>query len=89
MAHITFPDVMQRHIAAPEMEAPGATVREVFENAFGARPDLRSYLVDDQGALRKHMAVFVDGAQVADRSALSDPVGPRSRIQVLQALSGG
>ena len=50
---------------------------------------LRSYILDDQGRLRRHVNVFVGGQMVADRLALSDPVGPRDEIYVLQALSGG
>ena len=56
---------------------------------FAATPRLREYVVDERGVLRKHMTVFVDGQQLADREGLSDPVGPRSEIFVMQALSGG
>ena len=35
------------------------------------------------------MAVFIDGRQVQDRDALTDPVGPGATIDVVQALSGG
>ena len=34
----------------------------------------RGYVLDDQGALRKHMAIFIDGRQVRDRIALTDSV---------------
>jgi len=89
MVRITFPAVMQRHIAAPDMEADGKTVAEVLASAFRARPDLRSYILEDDGSLRHHMAMFVDGNQLVDRVALADRVRPDSRIDVLQALSGG
>ena len=71
------------------MTAVGATVQEVLANAFAERPDLRSYLLDDRDQLRKHMALFVDGQQIADRSRLSDAVGSDSHLHFLQALSGG
>lgn len=45
--------------------------------------------MDDQGALRRHMAVFVDGRQIKDRRGLSDAVGETSEVYVMQALSGG
>ena len=64
-------------------------VREVLERVFADNPRLRGYVVDEQGALRKHMAVFVDGQQLVDRAAQSDAVGPGSEIYVMQALSGG
>jgi hypothetical protein len=44
---------------------------------------------DDQGALRRHVAVYVNGRLVDDRVGLTDPVGPHDEIYVFQALSGG
>ena len=56
---------------------------------FSENPRLRGYVLDDQGRLRKHVAVFVDGKLVEDREALSDAVRDDSEIFVMQALSGG
>lgn len=47
------------------------------------------YIVDDQGALRKHLAVFIDGRPIRDRQRLSDALAADSRVYVVQALSGG
>ncbi len=46
-------------------------------------------MLDDQGALRRHVAIYVNGRQVRDRTGLSDPLGPDDAIYVLQALTGG
>lgn len=89
MADVAFTPNLQRHVECPRREAPGATVREVLEAVFADNPRLRGYIVDERGALRKHMTVFIDGGQIRDRERLSDPVGPRSEIYVMQALSGG
>jgi hypothetical protein len=64
-------------------------LREVLDNVFADNPRLRGYVLDEQGALRKHMVIFIDGRQVTDRSALSDAVAPTSEVYVMQALSGG
>jgi sulfur carrier protein ThiS len=50
---------------------------------------LLGYVLDDQGALRRHVAVYVNGRPVKDRVRLGDPVGPDDEIHVIQALSGG
>ena len=47
------------------------------------------YVLDEQGALRHHVVVFVDGQLIRDRVTLADPVGEQSEIAVMQALSGG
>jgi elongation factor G len=67
----------------------GATVREVLDAAFAGDAVARSYVLDDQSELRKHMNVFVDGNRVRDRVHLSDPVPADAEVYVIQALSGG
>ncbi len=89
MARVVFTPNIQRHVECPEAEAGGGSVREVLDNLFAANPQARSYVLDDQAALRRHMAIFVDGRAVRDRTRLSDPVSAGSTIYVFQALSGG
>jgi sulfur carrier protein ThiS len=89
MARVTFTSTLRRHREAPAAEAEGATVREVLDRVFAADPLLRGYVLDEQGRLRRHVNVYVDGEPVCDRRRLSDPAGPRAEIHVLQALSGG
>ena len=67
----------------------GATVREVLEGVFAAYPRARRYVLDDTGAVRRHVVVFLDGRQIRDRAAQSDPVQADSELHVMQALSGG
>jgi hypothetical protein len=71
------------------MEAEGATVAQVLAAVFAVHDRLGSYVLDDQGALRKHMTILVDGRRIADLERLTDPVAPTSEVWVMQALSGG
>jgi sulfur-carrier protein len=89
MARVRFTANLRKHRELPEAEAAGATVREVLDRVFAEDALLRGYVLDDQGQLRRHVNVFVDGAMVSDRARLSDPVRPDGEIHVLQALSGG
>lgn len=89
MPQVMFTKNLQRHVACPSVTAAGRTVREVLDVVFADNPLLRGYVLDEQGALRRHMAVFVDGQQVRDRAGLSDPVAEDSELYVMQALSGG
>lgn len=89
MARVFFTSNLRRHVACPETEADGATVREVLESVFTRHDNVRLYVLDEQGSLRKHMTVLVDGVRVKDWQKLSDPVKPKSEIWVMQALSGG
>ena len=89
MARVVFTANLARHIAAEPVEASGATVREVLDAVFAGDEFARSYVLDDQFALRKHMNIFVDGNRVRDRVHLSDPVPDNAEVYVIQALSGG
>jgi molybdopterin synthase sulfur carrier subunit len=85
VARVAFTGNLKRHVDARSVRADGASVGAVLENVFAANPRLRSYVVDDQGRIRKHVNVYVNDA----RATLADPVGPDDEIFVFQALSGG
>ncbi len=89
MVQVIFTPNIQRHVPCPPANAQGATVREVLENVFASNPQARSYVLDDQGALRKHMNIFIDGRAITDRAKLSDLVNPSSKLAVYQAQTGG
>ena len=89
MATVHFTKNLRRHVNCPETVAQGVTVAAVLAVVFEKNPAVRGYVVDDQGGLRKHMAVFVDGEQISDRVSLSDSVSPNAEIYIMQALSGG
>jgi molybdopterin synthase sulfur carrier subunit len=89
MATVSFTPNIQRHVDCPPSNVEGETVRQVLDAVFAGNPRARGYVLDDQGAVRQHMNVFVDGHQVHDRRDLSDPVGPDAEVYVAQALSGG
>ena len=89
MPTIRFTATLARHRAVRDIKADGTTVRAVLDAVLADDRVLRAYVLDDQGRLRKHINIFVDGAMVADRMRLSDPVIPESEIYILQALSGG
>ena len=89
MARVFFTANLRRHVDCISMDADGASVREVLARVFAAQDRLGPYVLDDQGALRKHMTILVDGRRIRDLDGLSDAVEPSSEIWVMQALSGG
>jgi molybdopterin converting factor small subunit len=86
---------MKVHIPSPllsytaqrdEVEAGGATVSELLADLERQFPGLRFRMIDEQDALRPHMRIFVNGAQVG---ALGAPLEATDEVHILQALSGG
>lgn len=89
MIHVEFAPSLRRHVdCAPQQVAPG-TLREVLETALRAAPELAHYVFDDQRAVRKHVAVFVNRQMVQDRVVLNQALVAGDKVLVVQALSGG
>lgn len=63
----------------------GESVSEALDSLFEREPGLRNHILDNSGAIRPHVSVFVDGSQ-AD---LAGPLGESSEIRILHAVSGG
>jgi molybdopterin synthase sulfur carrier subunit len=72
-----------------ELIVSGGTVAEVVREVEKLAPGFAFYVCDERGRMRQHVNVFVDGRPIRDRGTLTDPVGPDSRVLILQALSGG
>lgn len=66
-------------------QVEGSTVGDALESLFGQRPGLKNHILDETGAIRPHVSVFVDGVQ----AGLENGVGENGEIRVLQAVSGG
>lgn len=89
MTRLSFTENLRRHVEAPSAMVEARNVQQALEGYFQANPAVRGYILDDQGGLRRHVAVFVNRQLVRDRCGLSDPVGDGDEIFVAQALSGG
>jgi len=85
MPRVVFTSNLQRHVSCPARDATGETVSAVLQDVFNQEPQIRGYVLDEQGELRKHVFIFVDGR----RARLNNPVGETSEIYILQALTGG
>ncbi|QDQ27410.1 MoaD/ThiS family protein [Chitinimonas arctica] len=86
MVTIAFTAHLRPHAPAPKQLQAG-TAREALEQVFTDHPALRGYVLDEHGALRKHVALFIDGA--LRRDALDAPLPATASIYLMQALSGG
>lgn len=89
MPTVEFARSLTRHVACPAQTVHATTLRSALDAAFRAAPNLRSYVLDEQGAVRKHVAVFVNAQMIASRTALDIPVNDDDKVLVIQALTGG
>ncbi len=89
MPRVVFTSNLQRHVNCPETEVVAGTLRTVLAQVFAAQPQARGYVLDEQGHLRRHVTVFIDGRRVRDRERLDEVVSVSSEVYVMQALTGG
>jgi sulfur-carrier protein len=89
MPTVEFAPALTRHVPCPPQQVEARTLRAALLAAFEAAPPLRNYVLDEQGAVRKHVAVFVNAQMIASRSQLDVPLQPQDKVMVIQALTGG
>jgi molybdopterin synthase sulfur carrier subunit len=89
MAEVHFTSWLREIVPNAPLIATGRTVGEALADLLAAEPQVRSYLLDDQGRLRKHVCIFADGRRLPHDVALGHPIGPDAKLYVMQALTGG
>jgi molybdopterin converting factor small subunit len=90
MALVKFTYALKRFFPKlTDTTAAGKTLRAVLDELEARYPGVTRYVLDDQGRLRQHVNIFIDGTMIKDRTALSDPFLENSEIYIMQALSGG
>jgi sulfur-carrier protein len=89
MAKVHVTSWLREVVPNAPRSASGATVGEALNALFDEEPQARSYLLDDQGRLRRHVCIFADGARLRNDNALGHRIRPDSQLYVMQALTGG
>ena len=89
MPTVEFAPALTRHVACPRQQVQAPTLGAALQAAFRAAPGLAAYVLDEQGAVRKHVAVFLNGEMLPRDTALAHAVAAEDRVLVMQALTGG
>ncbi len=90
MAHVKFTPNLKRFFPdLCECEIDATTVAEIVSTVDQRWRGLGDYIIDEQGALRKHVNIFVGDQLLRDKQTLSDRISADTKIFIVQALSGG
>jgi hypothetical protein len=89
MAIVHFTRWLKGIAPGEPVEIQAETVGRVLDRLFADNAQARGYVLDEQGRLRKHVCIFLDGERLAHDVALAAPTTRQSEIYVMQALSGG
>ena len=89
MPTVSFAPALTRHVPCAPQQVDASAVGAALDAAFRAAPALRGYVLDEQGGVRKHVALFVNGEMLLRQAALDRPLAPGDHLMVIQALTGG
>jgi sulfur-carrier protein len=83
---VLIPQPLRPHTGAAEVEAQGATLDALLDDLNARYPGFKFRMVDEQGRIRRHIRVFIDGEQTFD---VSQSLARAKGVHIVQALSGG
>jgi sulfur-carrier protein len=83
---VLIPGALHSYTGGSRVQASGATLAEVLSDLDSQYPGIRFRMIDEQDQVRRHIRIFINGAQV---HALSHALTPADEVIIVQALSGG
>jgi len=87
---VRIPTILRTYTGgASEVDAEGATLAEVLEDLDASYPGIRARILDDQGALRRFVNVYVGNDDVRFLDALDTKTPAGAQVSVIPAVAGG
>ncbi len=89
-ATVRIPTILRTYTAGTgEVSADGATLRAVLDDLEANHPGIRGRIVDEQGALRRFVNVYVGDDDVRFIGGLDAEIADGTRISIIPAVAGG
>ena len=90
MPTVKIPPVLRAQTGGePELETPGATVREVLRSLAAAHPGTSAQLFADGGELNRYVNVYLNDEDVRVLDGLETSVADGDTVVILPAMAGG
>lgn len=87
---IRFPRVLLQYWTGPaKVDVDATTLAQAFTSVNEKAPGLSSRILDDQGRIRRHVAIFVNGTMLDGKDPSIVPLGPGDEVHVVPSVSGG
>ncbi|MBA2560791.1 MAG: MoaD/ThiS family protein [Propionibacteriales bacterium] len=89
-ARVRVPTILRTYTAGEsEVAADGDTLSDVLDSLDASYPGIKARIVDEQGALRRFVNVYVGNDDVRFLDGLKTPVGSDAQVSVIPAVAGG
>ncbi len=72
-----------------KIELEAGSVINLLQQINQLAPGFTQYLLDDSGALRRHVNISINNQVLIDRKKLSDKVPDKAKLYIFQSLTGG
>ena len=90
MPRVRFTYALQRfYPTLSEEQCEAGNLKNLLDEIDQTYPGIRAYLIEDSGAIRKHVNIFLDGKLLRDRGHLEHNLEGVQEVYIMQALSGG
>jgi sulfur-carrier protein len=87
---VRIPTILRSYTdGASEVTAEGGILAEVLDDLDASYPGIRARILDDQGAIRRFVNVYVGNEDVRFLDALSTPTPEGVQVSVIPAVAGG
>jgi molybdopterin synthase sulfur carrier subunit len=87
---VRLPGVLRDAVGGEaKIAASGSTLADVFADIDRRHPGFRSRVLDDRGAIRSYVNVYVDDIDARDSGGLGTAVPEGSEVMVIPAMAGG
>jgi molybdopterin synthase sulfur carrier subunit len=89
-ATVRIPTILRNYTGGVgEVSAEGETLTEVLESLESSHPGIRARILDDTGALRRFVNVYVGDDDVRFIGGLTATVADGAKISIIPAVAGG
>ena len=87
---VRIPTPLQKLVGdKTEVQAEGATLREVIESLGAQNDEFKGRLLDDSGELRRFVNVYVNEEDVRFLQKLDTPLKDGDEVSFVPAIAGG
>jgi len=87
---VRIPTILRTYTGGEsEVSADGGTLAEVLDSLDGSYPGIKARILDDQGAIRRFVNVYVGNDDVRFLDALDTPTPDGAQVSVIPAVAGG
>ena len=87
---VRIPTILRTYTnGSSEVAADGRTLSEVLDSLESSYPGIKGRILDEQGALRRFVNVYVGNDDVRFLDNLATPTPDGTQISVIPAVAGG